>query len=238
MILIGWLCLKVKGNLAEKGLYCRKVFILLFYCAHLFPEMPYSISAEARIVKIGVFEAPPFVMVRDNEVDGLFIEVIRRIGNEQKWELEWVEDTWPRHLEKLQTSDIDLLPCLGYSEERNEIYDFCSRSLYVDSGVIYTRKNEQLRSIFDLSGKKISALKDSIFTKGFQAYMDSFQLEYEILDTKNNIEVMDDIVSGKADAGVCIYSLGGILEKDFPVTTTAISFSPVALYYAVPKGRN
>ncbi|MDP3179075.1 MAG: histidine kinase dimerization/phosphoacceptor domain -containing protein, partial [Spirochaetaceae bacterium] len=41
-----------------------------------------------------------------------------------------------------------------------------------------------------------------------------------------------------ADAGVCIYSLGSDLARRYPVEATAISFSPIALGFAVTEGKN
>jgi len=68
--------------------------------------------------------------------------------------------------------------------------------------------------------------------------MKSFNITCDIVFTKDNREVMEAISRGEADAGVCIYSLGKELAREYSIPITPISFSPIALEFAVPKGRN
>ena len=84
----------------------------------------------------------------------------------------------------------------------------------------------------------MAALRGSTFTKGFIDYVSSFGIACVVELTDDNAAVMRAISEGEADAGVCIYSLGSELARSYPVVITPISFSPIALAYAVPKGRN
>lgn len=197
-----------------------------------------TLPATARQVKVGVFEAAPLVMVRDGKPTGLFIELLRYIASRNDWQIEYVVGEWGPLQGKLQAGEIDVLPALGFTVQRAKVYDFSAQPIYIDSGVIFTSPSLTLHTVYDLRGKRVATLKDSIFTQGFQEYIASFGISCELVYTADNRQVMEAITKGRADAGVCIYSLGNELAKEYPVIITPINFSPLALEYAVAKGRN
>jgi signal transduction histidine kinase len=131
-----------------------------------------------------------------------------------------------------------LLPAVGLTEERLKKYDFSRNPVFIDSGVLFAGKKLVLHTVYDLRGKRVAGVRGSVFTTGFVSYIKSFDIECKILLTDDNRQVMEAIARGEADAGVCIYSLGSILAREFSLSVTPISFSPIALEFAVPKGRN
>ena len=147
----------------------------------------------------------------------------------------WVQKPWSELLVMLQNAEIDILPAVSYTVERTAVYDFTRQPVFIDSGVVFANPDLALHTIFDLKGRKVAALSGSVFTTGFLDYIESFGISCEIILCKDNIEVMKAISEGIADAGVCIYSLGNELAKEFPVVVTPISFAPMALHFAVPK---
>jgi two-component sensor histidine kinase/ABC-type amino acid transport substrate-binding protein len=197
-----------------------------------------SAQEDARVVRIGVFPAAPLVFVDGDRPDGLFIDLIKTFSRELNWRAEYVPGTWNRLLGQLEKGEIDLLPAVGYTDARSRIYDFSRNPVYIDSGVLFTKRGVVIHTIFDLEGKRIAALKGSAFTTAFSLFIASFGIACEIDLTDDNEEVMRRIANGDSYAGVCIYSLGTELAKKFPVVVTPISFSPVALEFAVPKGKN
>ena len=193
---------------------------------------------ESRIVKVGVFQASPLVLIKGDKPEGLFIDLVEHFSRALDWKLQYVPGAWGDLLEQLRKGEIDLLPAVGYTEARTKIYDFSKNPVYIDSGVVFTSRRVVIHTIFDLAGKKIAALRGSTFTSAFSAFLSSFGIKCEIEFTDDNIEVMRKIVNGEVYAGVCIYSLGDELAKEYPVAVTPISFSPIALEFAVPKDKN
>ncbi|HCM28884.1 MAG: hypothetical protein A2Z99_02260 [Treponema sp. GWB1_62_6] len=222
----------VAGATQEK-IFRRLVPALVFGLCSLLP-----LRAEARTVRIGVFPAAPLVLIDHNTPDGLFIDLIEYFSQTLDWRTDYVVGTWSELLASLEKGEIDLLPAVGYTDARLSVYDFTRNPVYIDSGVLFADRKLALHTVFDLQGKRVAAVNGSIFTKGFLDYIESFGVRCELVLTRDNREVMQTIANGEADAGVCIYSLGNELAREFPVAITAISFSPVALSFAVPKGRN
>ena len=215
---------------------CGKIVVAM--CVALFLQARLPLAAEARIVRVGVFPASPLVSIKEGKPQGLFIDLVEYFAHRLDWELRYVPGTWGEQLRRLEKNEIDLLPAVGYTTARTAIYDFSKNPVYIDSGVLFTSPRVALHTIFDLKGKRVAALKNSLFTSVFVEYASSFGIKCEMLLTEDNDAVMKAIADGDADAGVCIYSLGIELAKSYPVTITPISFSPIALEFAVPKGKN
>jgi len=215
---------------------CGKMVLAI--CVILFLRSWLPASAEPRIVKVGVFPASPLVFEKEGRPQGLFIDLVEYFARRLDWEVRYVPGTWSEQLRRLEKNEIDLLPAVGYTTARTALYDFSKNPVYVDSGVLFTSPRLALHTIFDLKGKRVAALKNSMFTAVFIEYASSFGIKCEMLFTEDNDAVMKAIADGSADAGVSIYSLGMELAKRYPVTITPISFSPMALEFAVPRGRN
>ncbi len=140
-------------------------------------------------------------------------------------------------MKALQRGTIDLLPSIGFTKERESVYDFSRDPVFIDSGVLFTNSRAIVHTVFDLKGKKVAALDKSVFTEAFRSNLTTFGIQCEIVLKADNQAVMAAIVSGQVDAGVCIYSLGTYLSRSYPVVLTPISFSPIALVFATPKGQ-
>ncbi len=223
-----------KKDSSCKPVYFRRTLIILL----TFMFISVQSNSQPRRVRVGVFPAAPLVMVEDGKPQGLFIDLVDYFAKQLDWKVEYVEGKWSDHLASLERGDIDLLPAVGYSPERERIYDFSRNAVYIDSGVLFANPAFKIHTIFDLRGRKVAALRGSIFTKGFIDYIGSFGVKCNIIYTDTNEAVMSAVSDNDADAGVCIYSLGNELAPDYRVTITPISFSPVALHFAVPSGKN
>ncbi|HOV13992.1 MAG TPA: transporter substrate-binding domain-containing protein, partial [Spirochaetota bacterium] len=215
--------------------FFKKIFLLLI---SLFLFSQIQLIGNTRIVRIGVFPAAPLVMVKDNKPEGLFIDLIEYFSVKLNWDVKYVEGKWGDLLVSLEKGEIDLLPAVGYNEKRLSIYDFSKNPVYIDSGVLFCSPKLALNTIFDLQGKCVAALRGSIFTTGFIDYINSFGIKCDMIYTDTNQAVMEAISKREVDAGVCIYSLGNELARDYSVVITPINFSPVSLHFAVPKGKN
>jgi two-component sensor histidine kinase/ABC-type amino acid transport substrate-binding protein len=216
--------------IAHRRLFLIPIFILLVTAT--------ALSGNERVVKIGVFQASPMVLVENGNPDGLFIDLIKHFSEELGWKPVYIQGAWGELLEKLKTGEIDLLPSVGYTAERSNIYDFSHHPVFIDSGVVYAKRGEVIHTIFDLRDRKVAALRGSTFTTAFINFTASFGIKCDIVLTDNNEEVMRLIEEGNVYAGVCIYSLGNELSRRYAITATPISFSPIALEFAVPKGKN
>ncbi len=191
------------------------------------------------LVKAGVYNFKPMVFFEEgHEPSGLYVDVLNHIAEKEGWQIIYIPGSWNDCLKRLESGEIDIVVCIGYSEERAKIYDYPKGFLILDWGLIYQSKDIKIDSIFDLKNQTIAVLKSSIYTIGFKSLLDQFSIKAKLIEKSDYKEVFKAIENHEADAGICANIAGMSLEVNYPVERTSIMFSPVRISYAVLKGKN
>jgi len=211
------------------------IAVLVLSCLLAIPTQPAAAQA-GRTLRVGLFPAAPLVFREKGKPSGLFVDVLEYCAKSLGWNLVYVDGAWSDLLGRLERGEIDIVPAVGYTNARAAIYDFTKDPVYIDSGVVFTGRTFTIHTVFDLQGRRIAGVRGSLFTAEFSKYADSFGIKCQMILVDDNPAVMQAIADGQADAGVCIYSLGNELAKHYPVRITPVSFSPIALHFAVPRG--
>ena len=63
-------------------------------------------------------------MTEDGHASGFFIELLEKISAQEGWTLVYVPCEWAACLQSLEDGQIDLMPDVAYSSERDEKFDF------------------------------------------------------------------------------------------------------------------
>lgn len=195
--------------------------------------------SEAKTIRAGVYNFKPMVFFEEGQnPQGLYVDVLNNIAVKEGWQITYVSGSWSDCLRRLEKGEIDIVVCIGYSEEREKIYDFPKDFLVLDWGLVYHHKGTKIDNIFDLNYKKIAVLKSSIYTTGFKNLLDQFSIKADLIEKSDYKDVFKAIEDNEADAGICANIAGMSLEVSFSVERTSIMFSPVRISYAVLKGQN
>ena len=108
-----------KKNVA--GRLLRGLFILLLILLFGNP----SAWADDRVVRVGVYENAPKVFTSESgKPSGIFIDIIEYIAKEEDWDLEYVSGTWAEGLDRLARGEIDLMPDVAFTAEREKKFSF------------------------------------------------------------------------------------------------------------------
>ncbi len=198
-----------------------------------------SAGRAEQVVKVGYYDIKPLVF-KDSNGDpvGLFIDVLDHVAHKEGWKLQFDFSTWPDIYQRLQSGELDLVPCVATSETRREFLSFSDDYLFLDWGVIYARPGIGIESIFDLKGKRVAALSESFYYEGLSQLLTQFDIAVEFHNQKNFIDVFRAIDRRQVDAGVSTSLTGLQFEREFGAERTGIVFSPAKLAYAVKKGQN
>ncbi|MHC5079079.1 MAG: PAS domain S-box protein [Planctomycetota bacterium] len=195
-------------------------------------------EARPQTVRVGVYENKPKVFTEpQGKASGIFIDIIRHIGAEEGWQLEFVPGTWSEGLKRLEGGEIDLMPDVAFSEKRAKIFDFNSVPVLSSWFHVYCHKEDIYESMLDLNGKRVVVLKGSIQEDVFRDLAHGFGLSCELVlvdDYKRSLELLD---ARKVDAVVLNRFYGKEHGADYEVKETSIMFYPSRLHYAAPKGR-
>jgi len=209
--------------------------LLLVSFTLLFP-----LHADAnRTVRAGIYNFKPLVYSgNEGGAHGFYVEVFNHIAALESWDVQYVSGTWQEGLDRLKSDKIDLLICIGYTEERDRYLDFPKEFLLLDWGLVYKPKGSAINTIMDLEGKTVSVLKGSVYSSGFQDLVRQFNLHVKILETDQVADVFKTVDARKADAGVTANLPGILNETGYRIERTPIIFTPVKLSFAVNGGKN
>ena len=101
--------------------YLQGIILCLFALSLNVP----SVHADSRIVRVGVYENAPKVFTAESgKPSGIFIDIIEHIAETEGWDVKYVAGTWTEGLDRLKKGEIDLMPDVAYTAERNKIYSF------------------------------------------------------------------------------------------------------------------
>lgn len=191
------------------------------------------------IVRVGIYENQPKIFTDDaGKPAGFWPDIIGYIASQEGWTLEYRHGTWTECLEMLENNEIDIMPDVAYTEERNDKYAFSHETVYISWSRVYTRKGVDINSVLDLEGKTIAVLKGSVNVEGSDGIKEiiksySINCKYAEVDSYNR--VFELVESGEADAGVTSKDFGYQHETDYGLIKTPIIFQPALLYFALTK---
>jgi len=221
----------------------NKYFLkILFFIAILFLTSKIDVipkKLELKTVKIGVYHNPPKIIIGEDGLPyGFHIDILNAIAESELWNLEFISGSWNECLERLLNNEIDILPDLAYSKERELIYDFNKEAVLFNWGVVYCATDINISSILDLNKKVIATLKESIHSTGEQGIVNiikSFGMTAQYVYTDSYEETFRLVGSGKAEIAVVNRLYGLENEKKFNVKRTPIIFNPSSLLYGISK---
>jgi PAS domain S-box-containing protein len=195
--------------------------------------------AMAQPLKVGIYHNPPSIWIDDSgEPLGRFAELLNEIATREGWQLEYVPGAWAELKQQLEQGEIDLLPSISYSEERDRIFDFTQEPVAIKWGLVYLRPNSGIRILPDLHQARVAINKGGIHGRNFRRLSADFGIEPKILEAGSLAEVMRWVEQGKADAGVVNSTFGDLEGDHYRVERSAIVFSPTPASFAVPEGRH
>ena len=212
-------------------------FILLllitssFAYAHDLPNKP------GQVIKVGVWKNPPVVLLMENgEWNGIAIEVLQAIANQEGWQLEFIPGTFAEQLRNLKNHKIDLLSAIAYTAKRSKSYAFTRYSLISNWALIYARADSRIDSLLDLKNKKVAVMRGNIHDKAFRKLIDKFDINSKLIEVDNFSDVMKSVQTGEADAGVINRLFGAVNAEKYHLVETGIIFNPINIHYAAPLG--
>lgn len=197
--------------------------------------MPPKAGAATQSVKVGVYENAPKIFTSESgKPSGIFIDIIEHIAKTEGWQLHYVHGTWAEGLERLGKGEIDLMPDVAYTAEREKIYSFHSIPVLSGWSQLYARKGSGIQSILDLNGKRVAALEQTIQLETFRRLAHGFELKITLIPVRDYKSEFEMIASGKVDAGVTNRFYGLMAARKYGLEDTPIMFDPAPFFFAAP----
>lgn len=103
---------------------------------------------------------PPYAMVDANgQADGFSVDLIKAVAKETGLELRFRVGPWSQIKDMLEHGEIDALPLVAYSRERDQVFDFTAPHT-ISYASVFLRKNAKgIHSIHGLRGKEVIVMQ-------------------------------------------------------------------------------
>ncbi|MDO5448112.1 MAG: transporter substrate-binding domain-containing protein [Clostridia bacterium] len=119
-------------------------------------------KAEVKTIRLGYFSFQSYLdgASEDEPKSGYAYEVLCEVAAINNWKYEFVYGDFNELYKMLLNDEIDILPCLVYTEERAETHLFSDEEIYAEQYYISTLKEnaKDFDDISDLNGKRISSV--------------------------------------------------------------------------------
>ncbi len=192
-----------------------------------------------RLVRVGAYVNPPKIYVnQEDDVVGLFPDILRDISGKLNWDIRFVWGTWTQCLDRLEKGEIDIMVDVAYSSQRARKYAFSDESVLVNWGVVYTRGDSPVNTIVDLDGKKLAIMANSIHSKGensIRSLAQKFEINCRFVEVNTYKEVFEKIQAREVEAGVVNRLFGALHKDEYEVVDSPVVFNPRHLRFAFPK---
>ncbi|MBN2301409.1 MAG: transporter substrate-binding domain-containing protein, partial [Lentisphaerae bacterium] len=228
----------LRMKLFGRALFLRSDVVLL-----ILPIITLIITgtSQARPVRVGVYDNPPKIMTGGDKKAprGIFIDIVESVAEQEGWQITYVSGAWHDCLDRISKGDIDLMPDVAFSEERNLHFDFNKLPILSSWLQVFCRKDHFINSLAQLEGKKLTVLEGSIQQQTCKYLQNELGLSsIEIISLPEYASTISMVERGEADAVIASRFYGYSKERTDTLIPTPIILFPTSLYFITAKGRN
>lgn len=131
-----------------------------------------SLPEDAPVLKVATTgNLAPYSMQDDyGKMQGIDIDIIRAIGEDQGFKVEFYKETWQELFDSVASGDRDLaISGISYNDQRNEKYGLSMPYYFNPSAIMYKSGEHQLSTLSDLKGLRVGVLEGSKQTGQMEA---------------------------------------------------------------------
>jgi PAS domain S-box-containing protein len=164
----------------------------------------------------------PYTFVNESgEPDGFSVDLMRAVAQVMGFKIRINVGSWQQAINELKTGEIDFLPMMAYSEERDKAFDF-SAPHTIAYDAFFTRKGSlEITSLNDLRQKKIIVMKND------QAHDYLSSLGYirdeQLILTDDLQDALGMLAAGKGDTALMPKLVGLIFIRKLNLTNLALA---------------
>jgi len=199
----------------------------------------HSVAASEVNLRVGVYDNPPKIFFDEaGQATGTFIALLKEIAKKEQWTLQFQKCQWEACLAKLEQGELDLMPDVAQTPEREVRFDFHKTAALSSWSQLYRRPSVKIESVLDLKGLRIAVLSSGVQREALQTLLESFGIKPNFIDVPTVAQGFEAVKRGQADVAAASYHFGDYRSAQYGLAPTTILFQPAKLYFAAPKGRN
>lgn len=198
-------------------------------------------ESSEKVLKVGSeLDFPPYALVNENgEADGYSVDLLKAVAEEVGLKLDIKAAPWAEIRRDLEMGNIDVLPFVAWSVERDQKLDFTSTHVTVHDNIFRRKGDLRIRSEADLKGKTVLVMEGD----SAHDYLKRTKFAGEIQITKTLYQALILLNAGVGDAVICERVAGLLAIRDNNLTSVEALTAPLGAYirnfaFAVKEGNS
>lgn len=190
-------------------------------------------------LRVGVYNNPPKIFFDDSgNAAGSFIALLQEIGRSEGWALRFQPCEWEQCLELLERGELDLMPDVARTPERENRFDFHDVAALSSWSQLYRKPTTKIESLVDLQGRKVAVLASGVQREALRNLLEGVGVSVDLVGAASVAQAFAMVQHGEVDAAAASYHFGDYSAPQFGLVGTPVVFNPAKLYFAVPKDRH
>jgi len=138
----------------------RQILLLAFLYAALAGWLPAQETLPQHILAGCEIDYPPFCLVHaDGRADGFSVELMREALDKMGRTVEFRTGTWSEVRGLLERGEINALPLVGRTPEREAAFDFTVPYLTMHGAIVVREDTSGIQTLSDLRGKRVGVMR-------------------------------------------------------------------------------
>ncbi len=180
----------------------KSIFFLLFILLQLFLIIFHSFGEE-KIIKVGIYDSPPYIIIEKENYSGIFIDLIEYIAVKEGWTLNYCLNDFQKNVDLLQLGLIDILPGIIKDNINSEIFfDITEIPAAANWYTFITDEKSTVNELKDLNKKIIGIAGSNIFRENLNMVLINSGINPKIRSYKNHNSLINALKINHVDAAV------------------------------------
>ena len=187
---------------AVAALETRRLWHALFACAVLavFPQLAFA-DAPPENVKKPILSAcehdyPPFCITESGKADGFSVELFTAAVHAMGRDVHFRLGSWAKVKAALEKGEIEALPLVGRTPERENVFDFTVPYLSLHGAIVVREDTDNIHSLADLRGKQVAVMKGD----NAEEFVRRANLGATVITTGTFTDALKELATGRHDA--------------------------------------
>lgn len=195
------------------------ILINILFLSCFFYGLNYA-KAEGQTIKSATeYDYPPFSVTSGGQADGFSVELLKATLKEVNLGVDFYIAPWAKIKEDLKQGDIDVLPLVGRTPEREEFFDFTVPYMTIYGGV-FVRDDSDIKAYTDLKAKEIIVMKGD----NAEEFAMRENISDKIISVESYEEAFRQLSEGKHDAIIVQSIVGNQIVKQFGFSNVKMAF--------------
>lgn len=184
-------------------------------------------------LRVGVYHNPPKLLAgSQGQPSGVMGELLAAIASEQQWHLKSVPCDFADCLTLLGRGDIDILPAVAWSDERDQRFIFHREPVLHSWSQLYQREGVSVEAIQDLEGLRVAVVEGAAQQRYLTAVTERFNIPVTWVLVNSLSAGFERVANNEADLVAANAFYGDWRAPYYGVQETPVTFQPTQLFYA------